>query len=201
MRRSGRATWSGSTATRTADGQSLQSRLSRPRADQLHQPRSTASAAAGSSRSTRGSRPASPGPTTPAERFPNNSRFPGDTGFAPTGSLSRPRGLLQAQLRPHLDSPAITSVSTRRRHGQSATILSQTGRSLAASRPQDQPELSRCRSRTTPNEPVRQKWIREAYQLPQGDPAPQGHRHPAGAGPAQPVPDQRDRLPRPGRAR
>ena len=49
-----------------------------------------------------------------------------------------------------------------------------------------------------PDEPIRQKWITDTYQLLKCDPAPPGRRHPGRAGPAQPVRDQHHRFPRPG---
>ena len=50
-----------------------------------------------------------------------------------------------------------------------------------------------------PNEPIRQKWISDTYQLLKADPAAHVGRHRRGAGAAQPVRDQHHRLPRPGR--
>ena len=50
-----------------------------------------------------------------------------------------------------------------------------------------------------PNEPVRQKWISDTYQLLKAVLPPDVGRHRRGAGAAQPVRDQHHRLPRPGR--
>ena len=47
-----------------------------------------------------------------------------------------------------------------------------------------------------PAEPVRQKWCRETYQTPQGDPPPRLGRHPRGTRRPQPVRRQHHRLPR-----
>ena len=49
------------------------------------------------------------------------------------------------------------------------------------------------------NEPIRQKWISDTYQLLKCDPAARLGRHGRGTGAAQPVRDQHHRLPRPGR--
>ena len=50
-----------------------------------------------------------------------------------------------------------------------------------------------------PNEPIRQKWISDTYQLFKAILPAQGGRHPRRAGAAQPVRHQHRRLPRPGR--
>ena len=48
-----------------------------------------------------------------------------------------------------------------------------------------------------PNEPIRQKWISDTYQLLKVDLAARCRRHARRAGPAEPVRDQHHRLPRP----